>query len=439
MTRTFAAFFIAYYAVRIAVFVFRVMPGTLEKPPAEYESKAWMRGLPVVLLVTDSLLPPALILWRVGELEVLWLPVRWLGVLLSLSAAGISLWAVRSLGRFFVPQAMLVPDQVFITTGPYRLVRHPAYLGDLAMWAGAALGTCNWLLLALWPLLLFGLRCRVREEERLLALKFGDTFQEYAAKTGRLFPRIRRSRPQHQGSPDVETASNLIETARPVRDLYTRRVDAYLAFNTASRYAQSLRAFFKGCELLRPRLRVLDAGCGTGTATFALLEALQQKHSPVESIDGFDLTPAMLARFQSPLASMKVAKVRLLEANVLDLERLPPDWTHYDLVISAAMLDYVPRPELPRALAALRARLAPDGSLLIFISRKTWVNRFLIERLWKANCYTREQLEAAFQTARLANVRFKRFPAPYFWQNWWGHIVLASSAPNAGATPPATN
>ena len=95
MTRTFAAFFIAYYAVRIAVFVFRVMPGTLEKARAEYESKASMRGLPAVLLLTDSLLPPALILWRVGELEVLWLPVRWLGVLLSLSAAGISLWAVR--------------------------------------------------------------------------------------------------------------------------------------------------------------------------------------------------------------------------------------------------------------------------------------------------------------------------------------------------------
>src|SRR5215471_19227736 len=233
MTRTFAAFFIAYYAVRIAVFVFRVMPGTLEKARAEYESKASMRGLPAVLLLTDSLLAPALILWRVGE--------------------------------------------------------------------------------------------------------------------------------------------------------------SYLAFNTASRYAQSLRAFFKGCELLRPRLRVLDAGCGTGTATFALLEALQQNHSPVESIYGFDLTPAMLARFQSPLASMKVAKVRLLEANVLDLDRLPPDWTHYDLVICAAMLDYVPRPELPKALAALRARLAPDGSLLAFVSRKTWVNRLLIERLWKANCYTSEQ------------------------------------------------
>ena len=40
-----------------------------------------------------------------------------------------------------------------------------------------------------------------------------------------------------------------------------------------------------------------------------------------------------------------------------------------DLILSAAMLEYLPKEQLPIALAALRARLAPDGTLLVSIAR----------------------------------------------------------------------
>src|SRR5262249_51307603 len=86
---------------------------------------------------------------------VFWLPLRWLGVLFSVAAGAVSLWAVHSLGRSFMPKTVVVPDQVLITSGPYRVVRHPAYFGELALWVGAGLGTGNWLLLGYgpWPCL----------------------------------------------------------------------------------------------------------------------------------------------------------------------------------------------------------------------------------------------------------------------------------------------
>jgi SAM-dependent methyltransferase len=185
-------------------------------------------------------------------------------------------------------------------------------------------------------------------------------------------------------------------------------------------------------------MRILDAGCGTGTATFALLEAQRLNQSFFKSIDGFDLTPAMLARFQERLKSLNLTNVRLREANVLEPQAFPTDWVHYDLVISAAMLEYVPKAELTRALAALRIRLAPDGRLLLFISRRIWITRLLIERCWKANRYTREQLEAALHSAGFTNIEFRKFPFPYFWQNWWGHVVAASSTHNSSCAASAT-
>jgi len=77
-----------------------------------------------------------------------------------------------------------------VTSGPYRLVRHPAYSGDLALWLGAALGTANAILVVLWPVSIFGTYLQSREEDALLASKFGAAYESYAKRTGSLVPRL---------------------------------------------------------------------------------------------------------------------------------------------------------------------------------------------------------------------------------------------------------
>ena len=95
---------------------------------------------------------------------------------------------------------------------------------------------------------------------------------------------------------------------------------------------------------------MLDAGCGFGMVTFALLDALQQRNFDYQRVDAFDLTPAMLARFRQTLETHRIPRVQLCQADVLALDTLPPSWTDYDLIVSASMLEYLPRQELPRAL-----------------------------------------------------------------------------------------
>jgi 2-polyprenyl-3-methyl-5-hydroxy-6-metoxy-1,4-benzoquinol methylase len=153
--------------------------------------------------------------------------------------------------------------------------------------------------------------------------------------------------------------------AGAVQTLYTERLSAYGAFISFFQSRDAIRALLECSGLLRPKLRVLDAGAGFGTATFALLDALRHRCIEPEAIEAFDLTLAMLARFQTELDSRGVTKVRLKQANVLELDQqLPSSWSNYDLIVSTSMLEYVARPDLSQALSALGARLAQHGTLL---------------------------------------------------------------------------
>jgi SAM-dependent methyltransferase len=190
------------------------------------------------------------------------------------------------------------------------------------------------------------------------------------------------------------------------RRLFTERRAAYTRFIGAVRYPQGLRAYFLASALLdRPNLRVLEAGCGTGALTLAVHDAA--------------------ARRGVPLAALDIAIVRLAEADVLQREGLPESWRGYDLVVSASMLEYVPRARFAEALANLRARLRDGGAFVLFVTRRNPLTRILIGRWWHSNLYTRAELTAAFQRAGFGRVRFPGFPLAARHLSVWGHVVEA--------------
>jgi len=112
---------------------------------------------------------------------------------LVLMSAGLLLrwWAVIHLGRFFTVNVAVSADQRVVDSGPYRLIRHPAYTGILLLSAGAGVcfGNVVSFMVIMIPITALMLK-RIRVEEEALAEAMGDAYRGYMSRTKRLIPMI---------------------------------------------------------------------------------------------------------------------------------------------------------------------------------------------------------------------------------------------------------
>jgi len=77
-----------------------------------------------------------------------------------------------------------------ISTGVFRMVRHPIYLGAILFYLGASLITMSIASAAFTMLIIVFYYLISRYEERILAEAFGDDYLEYKRKTGMLLPKL---------------------------------------------------------------------------------------------------------------------------------------------------------------------------------------------------------------------------------------------------------
>ena len=105
-------------------------------------------------------------------------------LLLIIVGTGLAICVVLVLGRSI---SLLPEARRLVTRGPYALVRHPLYLGEIIAVAGVTLQY-----LSSWALLLMGLVCvfqlqRIKYEELVLSQMFPE-YRDYMARTDRLVP-----------------------------------------------------------------------------------------------------------------------------------------------------------------------------------------------------------------------------------------------------------
>jgi protein-S-isoprenylcysteine O-methyltransferase Ste14 len=95
--------------------------------------------------------------------------------------------SVLALGTCF---GVLPEARGLVTRGPYKLVRHPVYLGEILVLVGVTISTGRAWAVGVLCLFVAVQAVRMRLEERALAEAFPD-YTRYAAATGLLWPRLR--------------------------------------------------------------------------------------------------------------------------------------------------------------------------------------------------------------------------------------------------------
>ena len=120
------------------------------------------------------------------------MPVRLVGLALAIASALFAAWSMWSLGKSYGIRMDLFDGHRLVTGGPYRLTRHPMYLGIVSFHVGAtmAMESLSLLLITVVYVIPFTLM-RIRAEDRVLATGFGEDFRAFAGRVPALVPFIR--------------------------------------------------------------------------------------------------------------------------------------------------------------------------------------------------------------------------------------------------------
>ncbi|HMJ16311.1 MAG TPA: isoprenylcysteine carboxylmethyltransferase family protein [Polyangiaceae bacterium] len=113
--------------------------------------------------------------------------VHALGALVFVAGVALRLVAIHSLGRLYSHRVRALYDHAIVSSGPYRVVRHPAYSGMLLAHVGFVAFFLNFFAaLVLCVVFVPALLWRIAVEERVLMQI--DGYPEYASGRKRLVP-----------------------------------------------------------------------------------------------------------------------------------------------------------------------------------------------------------------------------------------------------------
>jgi protein-S-isoprenylcysteine O-methyltransferase Ste14 len=162
--------------------------GNLSSGEREDRGNRWIIPAIGILGLLDVYVPP----W--ADRRGIWTldgeTIRWFGVVLFAVGGALRLWPVVVLGNRFSGLVAIQQEHALVTSGIYRVIRHPSYLGLLVNALGWGLAFRSGIGVLLTALLVLPIVARIRAEERLLASHFGAAYEAYRARTSRLVPGV---------------------------------------------------------------------------------------------------------------------------------------------------------------------------------------------------------------------------------------------------------
>lgn len=111
----------------------------------------------------------------------------------ALLAGGVSIrvWAIRTLGKHFTATATITEGHQLVRSGPYRVVRHPSYLGAFMALVGCPLFlNATWATVIAAAAMTIAYYLRIGVEEKMLSSYFGVQYDDYKKSTKKIIPFI---------------------------------------------------------------------------------------------------------------------------------------------------------------------------------------------------------------------------------------------------------
>ncbi|MBN2231013.1 MAG: isoprenylcysteine carboxylmethyltransferase family protein [Candidatus Thorarchaeota archaeon] len=199
-------FRVLFTTVFVAFWIVRMYYVRKTRNPAKPRSRAERReamkkegwtGIALVILTPIELI--IIILYILNPIWMMWATLvvdegaRWLGFAFMIVSLPFMAWVHRTLGKHYSYALETKIEQAIVREGPYARLRHPLYSAHNLFNLGMILFTVY------VPLIIFAVigipitYSRMKSEESMLVREFGDDYTGYMHRTGRIFPKVRRS------------------------------------------------------------------------------------------------------------------------------------------------------------------------------------------------------------------------------------------------------
>lgn len=153
-------------------------------------SKKKERDITEILITASFILAMYVSLFESLQRNHHWqLTISIFGTFLLLLGTIIRLTGLIQIGKGFSTKVERTEEQVLVTSGLYRFIRHPLYLATILQTVGSALMLCSywaWLFIAIG---IYAVLLRIKKEELFLSREF-SAYREYMSKTRKLIPWI---------------------------------------------------------------------------------------------------------------------------------------------------------------------------------------------------------------------------------------------------------
>jgi protein-S-isoprenylcysteine O-methyltransferase Ste14 len=146
-------------------------------------------AIPLLIVLLLNIFYPRALYWSKIDLHR---SLKMVSMVAAILCVPLIWWVLSSIRNFISETSQTEEDHLEISSGPYRLVRHPLYASFLLFLVSISLVLGDWIIFgySVVGIIVFRLMV-IPEEENQLLDTFGEDYECYQSKTGALFPWIR--------------------------------------------------------------------------------------------------------------------------------------------------------------------------------------------------------------------------------------------------------